>query len=229
MKRHNIFTEVMSPNDGKTKVTLERLPLELLRPIMAPLERRDRKSLRMVSRTLRQVASEKFFDSIVVSCTRPSSLQQLKNISASPFWASQVRSIEWTPSDFHHVHPKDYTLRDHESDQQCKYLRLLPSVKYVRISTTAVDRWCDNYEFSYPDFFALIALVELRPLVLKTSDVIYDLQYDDCGYITELSVRARVLMSYRKAFQGFAIRSIPGRTPLRNPVVFQSITRYDKF
>lgn len=165
-----------------------------------------------------------------MSCTRPSSLQQLKNISASRFWASQVRSIDWTPSDFHHVRHKDYTPSDdHESDQQCKYLRLLPSVKYVRISTTAVDHWCDNYEFSHPDFFALIALAELRPSVLKTFDVTFDLRYDDCGYITELSVRARVLMSYRKAFQDFAIPSIPGRTPLRNLVVFQSITRYGKF
>lgn len=56
--KHNIFIDVMSQNDGKTKVTLDRLPLELLRPIMAPLERPDLKSLRLMSRTLRQVASE---------------------------------------------------------------------------------------------------------------------------------------------------------------------------
>ena len=105
----------------------------------------------------------------------------------------------------------------------------MPSVKYVRISTTAVDRWCDNYEPPYPDFFALIALAELKPSVLKTSDVTFDLKYDDDGYITGLSVRARVLMTYRKAFEDFAIPAIPGRTPLRNPVVFQSITGYDRF
>ena len=71
-------TEEMFQTHCNLKVTLDRLPLELLRPIMAPLERRDLKSLRLMNRTLRQVASENFFESIIVSRTQPSAQKYIR-------------------------------------------------------------------------------------------------------------------------------------------------------
>ena len=73
---------------------LTYLPIEILLQIIAPLARKELKTLRLTNRKLYTIASEKLFESIAIT-TNEASYIQLLNIAASKDWSAQVRHIDW--------------------------------------------------------------------------------------------------------------------------------------
>ena len=137
------------------------LPVEILRDIVAPLTRKELKALRLTSRKLRDVASEKMFETIRISTT-DASFVRLMNIAASDFWRKQVRHVHWVllnESGYHaellqiiqfkdistfgpwvknlqgHLQPKIREPVYHGLDLQCQILRRMGNVQTIRF-------WC---------------------------------------------------------------------------------------
>ncbi|MCJ1238195.1 hypothetical protein MMC14_006184 [Varicellaria rhodocarpa] len=74
--------------------SLSSLPVELLRPIIAPLAKKEPKALRLANRKLYILASEILFETVAITTT-DASFAQLLNIIASETWSAQVRHIDW--------------------------------------------------------------------------------------------------------------------------------------
>ena len=74
--------------------SLNDIPVEILRLIIAPLAKKDLKALREMNQRLYSVASETLFESIALT-TNDASYVQLLNIAASDEWSAQVRHIDW--------------------------------------------------------------------------------------------------------------------------------------
>ena len=75
-----------SPFDG--------LPVEILRQIIAPLAKKDLKSLRETDRRLHTIVSEKLFESIAIT-PNYASYSQLLYIAASDFLSAQIQHLDW--------------------------------------------------------------------------------------------------------------------------------------
>ena len=166
---------------------LARIPSELFFKIVAPLPRSDLKSLRLLSRTLRNVASSRMFETISVR-DDPASLRQLKNISENPFWASQVQHIEWTPCDFTNA-PAETDSRVFQ--QQGEYIQMLRSIKTVQFMDGQIRGWFGSGR-PLPSIFPRLFSWGLQPSVVKAIDLSLYLMYDSAGYIKDVCFHGNI-------------------------------------
>lgn len=102
---------------------------EILSSIATYLPKEDLMHFRLVDRKASRVASNFMCRSVILD-TWDSSVMRLKNISESPFWAKQVRSVYWSlcfGTCFQIDDECDFVFCGHNK----KYLRKLPSVNNV--------------------------------------------------------------------------------------------------
>ena len=83
-----------SGNMATSQCSLDSLPVELLRPIIASLAVKELKVLRLMNRKLCNVASETLFKTVTIS-TNATSYIQLLNVATSEFYSAQVRHLNW--------------------------------------------------------------------------------------------------------------------------------------
>ena len=72
-----------------SQCSLDSLPVEVLRPIIATLAMKELKALRLMNRKLCNVASDTLFKTLAISINAASYIQLL-NVAASGLWSAQV-------------------------------------------------------------------------------------------------------------------------------------------
>ena len=157
------------------------LSLELFSQIADLCERSDLKSLRLMSRGLRDVASARMFECICVGL-EPSALRQLQNIPKSPFWAAQVRHLKWnTPSG------RSYTgiSSDQNLETVSNCLQQLHSVKTISFSEFRLH-FVPGYLYFLRRLAAMLWCIRLS--TLKIDNVIMTFKYDSNNYVKETDI-----------------------------------------
>lgn len=123
----------MSPlNRGRardTPSTFDQIPDGLLRDILVRLTRKDLKRARLVNWRFSCITSHVIFRSVILRGAE-SSYIQLQNILASPFWAEQVRHVEWSP---HGSSTQEVHDGRHCFDKQWRDLAQLPRIESLRL------------------------------------------------------------------------------------------------
>lgn len=169
------------------------LPMEIIRKIvLAPLDRKDVRSLRLTNRLFGEITAEKLFEDITISYL-PHALDGLNKIVASDFWRHQVRNITWVYLG-RNGFVIDGTCEHLNASQgrggrpwveQLQIIARMPNVETIvlRSSEEKVERYKDSYEsrLDFSGAFSPIKIAKLRPKVAWTKFTRLKLWYGSTG------------------------------------------------
>jgi len=213
---------IMNTQIGVDQLSI--IPLELLRMMLVLLPRNDLINLGLSSRSLHNATSEVLFTSITIR-NDVFSQRQLETISATPFWANQVRSINWYSFSKKSVYGGRF---DSDATSQnvndlldlCKFLDKLPNVKKLQFTVQHVenlDLFCD------PRVYHAIQNLEIRPAVIQIDDMVIrnsptkQHQLRDLDVSTVITSHGKHYITFPRVWLEHPIKS--GATTLRRVIL----------
>ena len=182
----------------KNAVSLTTVPVEILRTIFKPLKRDSLLNLRLTTRYLHKVASETLFTTITIRGGLRSS-DQLTRVSSSPFWASQVRCIDWHSYASHLLGDKRSIERDSllSTDGSVHTLEICQVLRnFVRAERLRLDLQVKNPGQEWPMFYLhdwneTLRLSNLRPRIIEVDPAILQVSYVENDRVHSLIVNSR--------------------------------------